>query len=749
MAETLVKTVQVIDPRIEPQPDPLYDYVVGPTQNQYYRIPASGLSNSNITFNNLTTLGVDRAYLDTFEIEITAEIQFHLMELKQHGGNGADATNLEYGPIVTATNASTICPAPDEWTFDSFPFNKCCEEARVNINGGAFFSQPLSYLRAKEHYMNQRSLARCYENVCPHVRPLKQNELGKASFFSIDRAVSTTGVVAGMGGNTLANFHPTRLGKGYCGYQTSPQNLEGGFNNSIVRRGASIPQGGAHITPFIGGGNEDSVAGGYEHMFRTQNYMVYRVTWREPIFCSPFASKYDATYGRPLYNITSMDLSFSLQNLGNMIRVANLYSAVATKLVVESYNINITSAALCYQVMTVPAERIEKPLTTIVPYRRFVPYVTDYNGGMAGGAMTSAFPVGGQDNAKFKSGVYTLNEIPTAIWLFIGPTKDILQMNYLDGANQTAGSIGLASNKPNNVKAGNMWVTNKQFGFIKKVNLTLANTTQILNTAEAVDLYRIAKANGCEDSFLDWGVYDAILPKTNERASPDAPGDGDLTVDPTASIMSLGCGSVLRLIPGVDIIIPDQPLIPGANANNMVFQAEIDAYIPPHSAKNNKYALWILFEYVGVAAISPGQCEITMNPLGSGEILAVAPVVSYNDIGENMGEPIEGGSRFGDAFRRFAWKAKNVFDKVKGFASNFVKKNPAIVDAVSDKIVSMVPQQYQGLANTALSTGRQLLTGNDSGAMEDGSGVVGGRAAKRRRGTCGGMVIGRGMDQWI
>ena len=744
MAETLVKTVQVIDPRIEPQPDPLYDYVVGPTQNQYYRIPASGLSNSNITFNNLTTLGVDRAYLDTFEIEITAEIQFHLNELVAGAGG-----TVSMGPLTTAANQSgtAICPAPDEWTFDSFPFNKCCEEARVNINGGAFFSQPLSYLRAKEHYMNQRSLARCYENVCPHVRPLKQNELGKASFFSTDNRVSTNQATSGMGGNSTQNFRPTRLGIGYSGYQTSPQNLEGGFNNSIVRRGNPINAQGAHITPFINGGTEDSYAG-YEYMFRTPNYMVYRVKWREPIFCSPFASKYDATYGRPLYNITSMDLSFSLQNLGNMIRVANLYSTIGTNMVVESYNVSITSAALCYQVMTVPAERIEKPLTTIVPYRRFVPYVTDYNGGMAGGAMSSAFDVSGADNAKFKSGVYTLNEIPTAIWLFIGPTKDILQMNYLDGSNQTAGSIGTASTKDNSVKAGNMWVTNKQFGFIKKVNLTLANTTQILNTAQPEDLYRIAKANGCEDSFLDWGVYDAILPKTVSRASPDVPGQNE-AIDPTASIMSMGCGSVLRLIPGVDIIIPDQPLIPGANANNMVFQAEIDAYIPPHSAKNNKYALWILFEYVGVAAISPGQCEITMNPLGSGEILAVAPVVSYDDVGENMGEPIEGGSRFGDAFRRFARKAQNVFDKVKGFASNFVKKNPAIVDAVSDKIVSMVPQQYQGLANTALSTGRQLLTGNDSGAAEDGSGVVGGRAAKRRRGTCGGMVIGRGMDQWI
>ena len=68
MAQATVKTVQYIDPRIEPQPDPVYDYVIAPTQSQYYKIPASGLSQTSVNFNNLTTLGIDRAYLDNMEI---------------------------------------------------------------------------------------------------------------------------------------------------------------------------------------------------------------------------------------------------------------------------------------------------------------------------------------------------------------------------------------------------------------------------------------------------------------------------------------------------------------------------------------------------------------------------------------------------------------------------------------------------------------------------------------------------------
>ena len=730
MTETVVKTVQIIDPRIEPQPDPVYDYVIGPTQNQYYKIPASGLSNANITFNNLTTLGVDRAYLDTFEIELTAEIQFHLSALAAAGPS--------YITEVPVDNA-VFCPAPDEWVFDSFPFNKCCEEARVNINGGAFFSQPLSYLRAKEHYMNQRSLARCYENVCPHVRPLKQNELGKAAFFTTTNNTTAAETYRGMGADTSQAFCPTRLGFGYTGYQTSPQNLEGGFNNSIVRRGKSIGAGGASIVGYASAGaSEPSLAGGYENMFRTRHYMVYRVTWREPVFCSPFASRYDATYGRPLYNVTSMDLSFSLQNLGNMIRVANLYGSTTNDLIVDGYNINITSAALCYQVMTVPAERIEKPLTTIVPYRRFVPYVTDYNGGGAAGPQSSVISKLGADGLIFKSGVYTLNEIPTAIWMFIGPTKDVLQMNYEDGADDPGGSA--IANNVTSTKRGHMWVTNKQFGFIKKVSLSLANTTQILNTASVQDLYRIAKANGCEDSFADWGAYDIVSPKSNARTLEATDNN------PINQIMSMGCGSVLRLIPGVDIIIPDQPLIPGANANNMVFQAEIEAYVPPHSLQNSKYALWLLFEYVGVAAISPGQCEITMNPLGSGEILAVAPVISYEDYGD--GEPIEGGSVLGgfsfrNLFRRGREIARNV--------GNFLRNHREGVSQAFNAARNFIPQgeRYLNMAESGLNTVLDRTDPNREAvpAGESGQGAIRSRASKRQR--CGGMVIGRGMEQWI
>lgn len=685
MAQATVKTVQYLDPRIEPQPDPLYDYVIGPTQNQYYQIPASGLSDSSLNFNNLTTLGIDRAYLDTFELELGVTITFNY------------STPIKSG----------IIPQPWEWTFDSFPFNKCCDEARVNINGGAFFSQPMSYIRAKERYMNQYELSRCYENLCPTHKPYGQTESGRNynAKMSLDEALALNRpVFVKASDNSINGFsYPTRYGIGMRGFSQSAEGTTGGFNNDIVRTGGAVNHGQTQI----GWGNYclinphgGNVADGFDAG-------QIKVTWREPIFVSPFSSKYDATYGRPLYNITSMDFSFTMQNLGNMIRLANYSREASTDAYITSYNVHIDSAKLCYQVMTIPPI-LNKPLTTLVPYRRFVPYITNYNQGVASDTTTN-IPTSGA-TITIQSGVYTLNEIPTAIWAFVAPTKAIIQGNEQDSYDDTLGA------NAHNVNHRDNWDSNKLFGFIKAVNISMANTTQILATAKVQDLYRIAKANGCEDSYLSWAGDDVVNPLFLSSAnSANISGSGTNLVRPAVvSKMYYGAGSVLRLKPGVDLIVPDQPLIPGANANNMVFQCNVQAYIPPHSAAQSNYALWLLFEYVGVAAISPGQCEITMNPLGSGEIMAVSPVMSAtSDATEGELE----GSGFWDGVK----KAGRIMGQLAD-------------DGIISKVIRRIPGKgAENVANWLEKHG------------------FGEPACKRTRGgaTSGGAVIGKGLNDWV
>ena len=716
MAQPTVKTVQFTDPRIEPQPDPVYDYVIAPTQNQYYKIGASSLSNSSITFNNLTTLGVDRAYLDTFELELTATFTFNIHN--------------------TTPDDFTVCPAPDEWTFDSFPFNKCCEEAHVNINGGAFFSQPLSYIRAKEHYMSQEALAKCYENVCPVYRPVSQYESGDSYNAHVEPSVrhnafrpsifknvnlnpttpgDTITTTTGHQPIAVTNFtssvaacdglaRPTRYGAGMVGYARSQVGFDGGFNNDIVRLD------GKRVTDT----NSRDLGDVKYHFVKDErgvsnhNQMQIVVTWREPIFCSPFSSRYDADYGRPLYNITSMDLTFTMQNLGNMIRIMHYHNP---DVYVESYDVNIDAAALCYQVMTIPPI-MKKPLTTLVPYRRFVPYITDLSrrgvNAIYDGESGEITVNGG--TITVSSGVYTFNEVPNAIWIFCAPNKACLQGNDLDAYTEKINGENPLDTQ-SCVVHGN-WDTNKQFAFIEKVDISMANTTQILSTAKVNDLYRIAKANGCEDSFASWSGSNILNPRL---ASPTTfaatlPTENKPTVNSLIPL-NCGCGSVLRLKPGVDLIIPDQALIPAANANNMVFQARATFTIPPHAAAQNKYALWLLFEYVGVAAISPGQCEITMNPLGSGEIMAASPIVSGSDSYNESG--IQGGSGFWDSLVTKFEKAQHVARET-GIISRILRSIPS---ASAQKAADYVEKCGYGAPPSA----------------------------KRAR---GGAVIGKGLQDW-
>ena len=588
-----VSTVRIVDTRIEPQPPPVYATTIGPVQNQFYKIPASGLSNSYITFNNLTTLGADRAYLDTFEIEITADITFTAKSLTEAGLTQsawdkyiADRMQVfySYTSQIPPTKTGMGIPARHLWTFDSFPFNKVCEEIRVNINGGAFFSSPLSYLTAKERYWDEDKISKSYGGICPCHKACMQNEVGLNSEIpdcTVPGSLATSSI---------------NLPKYYAMEQTASSDLvpnrtcqQSAYNKTAS--GVNSSTNSSHVPEYQG-------------VLDPEMSVTITVTWREPIFASPFSSKIDATYGRPLYNITSIDIAMNMMDLRNMLRVIDP--------LVGSYDINLTSCNLCYQVETVPTG-IAPPLT-VTPYRRFVPYITDFKGSLPADKIM-----------HMKSGVYTMNEVPTAIWIFAGPTKAMLQTyqnDYFRVYNPDTPSTTI-----NNYTTPSAY--NKTFGFIQDLSITLANTTQILSTATPQDLFRICKANGLQDAYENWGM--------NKKTRNTAP--KFLTCSNAGAIEAYwsalnnyycpGVGSVLRLIPGTDLVIPDQKLVPGANANNLVFTVEASFSMPDvPAAYRDKFALWILFEYVGVATITPGQCEITMNPLGNGAVINTAPVVS-------------------------------------------------------------------------------------------------------------------------
>ena len=552
---TPLKVIPTLDPRIEPQSGPVYTANIPPDQNQWYRIKAD-VTNSSITATNITTLGAKRAFLDTFELEITAEITFK--------------TNAYYANNTVAPDRGLFMP-------QSFPFNSVCDQIQININGGSFFSNPSRTIRAVERYWNQAQLQDSYGNVCPCSKPLIQNEFGVAMPHN-DASIA----------QGWQAFTRSRMLGRYPAYASSATGPQGSTNFSILP-------------------DYEPLGVAAEDFNKTQTITV---TWREPIMCSPFSARYDATYGRPLYNITSIDMSFKM--FGSL---KNMFLCMANRSISE-WDVKLTAVDICYQVLTV-ATPIAHDIV-YVPYRRFVPYITN------GSKQADATPATGKANDyHFTSGVYTLTDVPTAIWIYAAP-----QLSYYHDVIELGGPTPVG---PNNMVGDRSIMTNKLFGFLKHISISCGNTTQILDTATPYDLYRIAKSNGCQDSYEDWAradPFEAYIDPHSITVGTSTTytwkhGGGVNDVPPDKIP---GCGSVLRLIPGVDIVLPERPLYPGGNANNLIFQVNDATYdfrygTNPRGTNNAvPIALWVVFEYVGIAAFSPGHCNITMNPLGDNKI---------------------------------------------------------------------------------------------------------------------------------
>ena len=654
-----LNTVQILDSRIEPQPNPTYAVTIGPDQNQFYHVNASGFTNSSITFNNLTTLGKDRAYLDTFELELTVDITFT-----------RDSTEVEPG--------KTAIPERGLFMPRSFPFNSVCDQVQVNINGGAFFSTPSQTIRARERYWDQEKLQESYANVCPCNRPLIQNEIG------VDH-LTLHGIEYGV----LERSRSCLFGNQF-GYASSATGPFGTTNFDIL----------PNYDPLRMHEDMDPAP-------PLQNKITLR--WREPVMCSPFSSRYDATYGRPLYNITAIDLTFKM-----LTDLRNMFICLIPDNITD-WKVDIKAANLYYQVLTVTAPIPHD--VTLVPYRRFVPYITN------GSAEYNTTDINGKGtNYKFTSGVYTLNEVPTAIWIFAAPQLRYLQQTQAYGESDLFN--GAQSQLNNNL-----------FGFIKHLSISCGNTTQILDTAEVRDLYRIAKSNGCQDSYNDWSNPEPFGYQVKPHHTDDGAQWGlfeNYAFMPPN--FSPGAGSVLRLIPGIDIILPEQRLVPGANANNLVFQvkAEYDFnYGGEGDASKIPVALWILFEYVGVAGITPGNCMVTMNPLGNGAIMDSAPVVAASDL-EDL-STTEGSGWF-DTLKKIFSKA-NTIAKKTGIVSRLLNYVPSVGPMLSD-MAKKLGYGGEDAAPAAIA----------SAAMDDTPPPLPPRPARKRPRdeTSGGAILGLG-----
>ena len=525
-----VKTVA--DPRVVTESGVEFNQYVGPLNWEHYKIPASGLSNTQITFANLVTLGTNRIYDSAFQIEYTVEFTFP--------------------PTETQTTPDT---ALTSIRFHPFPLHWVSDQVRVNINGAACMTRPQENLLQRMMYWRQHILDKSC-NFCPHTKAPSIQDQPVIFEGSTTVAVDISQAVLN---------HQMKYGKnGSQNYGTPLPCISCEFDNSAVAGSSPVK---------------------YKNNFR--------VTFREPVLCSPFNQRLDKLYQSPLFNITSIDMVYQLNDLRAMLESAYVTTVESD----GSYNeipgmgpygvltFNITSAQLCFNVASLPPG-MTVPSILELPYYDNVCYVT--NTGVD--AATTG-------NVVMTSGVYTLAQVPTAVYVFVGPNQLYRSTEFI----------------------------NQEYdcGFcpIRDINITMGNNTQLLNTTSEFDRYQMALANGLED--VTWEEFTQPLitaPGVTEANRLDYSANG-----------AHGCKCILRLIPGVDLLIPDKRLVGGTDAEQMVFQVRLTADVTgiPNVMKPF-LSLWLMFEYCGILRIAPVHADIDMLPLKS--IPPIGDVQVPNDV---------------------------------------------------------------------------------------------------------------------
>lgn len=509
-----VKTVA--DPRVVTESGVEFNQYVGPLNWEHYKIPASGLSNTQITFANLVTLGTNRIYDSAFQIEYTIEVTFPNTQ-----------TQMKY---ETARTSIRFHPFPLHWVSD---------QVRTNINGAACMTRPQENLLQRMMYWRQHILDKSC-NYCPHTKApsIQDKPVRIQSDEEINQAVLN---------------HQMKYGKnGSQNYGTPLSCVAFQYDNSA-------------LDP--------------EHPTTTTYKNVFRITFREPVLCSPFNQRLDKLYQSPLFNITSIDMVYQLNDLRAMLEPCSYtvdmgsdgYATTNTSWRPSNItSINITSAQLCFNVASLPTG-MSVPSQLDMPYYDNVCYVTN-----------TGLDAGSSGDVVMTSGVYTLAQVPTAIYIFVGPNQLYRSTTYISEEYDCG------------------------FCPIRDINITMGNNTQLLNTTSEYDRYQMALANGLED--VTWEEF--------TQTHVPLPGVPDGDRNDYSKNGAQGCKCIMRLIPGVDLLIPDKRLVGGTDAEQMVFQVRLTADISgiPSSMKSS-LALWLMFEYCGVLSIAPVHASIDMLPL--------------------------------------------------------------------------------------------------------------------------------------
>lgn len=378
MTDSPATITRVIDPRLDyTRGREGYLAYTGAKNWEVYHIPASGYSNASITFANITSIGESRVYEDNFTISYDVSTVIVV-----------PATNID--SVIQNNRINGI-------GLTMFPLHQVSSQVAINLNGQRLTSVPRDTLQARSRFWPQSALD-SIQIDCPVIKSHTSATSDNNTPFYSD---------TGHPGNDIPN--PNAITNNGC---------KGSNNIGLT---------------FI------NVRADSEEL---PTVYTITATWHieEPILCSPFNSNLFETYGKPIWNISSLEITYWMENINRMISM-NMDIAMS----ITSMTTSISSPVLNFKVANTPTP---PPATFVAPYYEYVPFLTE---------QTSSAPVAGQGEVTITSGVYTLSYIPQSIYVFMAHSRS------------THSQFGAIADQ-------------QCMTTIEHVNITMGNNTQLFNT---------------------------------------------------------------------------------------------------------------------------------------------------------------------------------------------------------------------------------------------------------------------------
>ena len=317
----------------------------------------------------------------------------------------------------------------------------------------------------------------------------------------------------------------------------------------------------------------------FEVVSNTENSAQVRFKVYDYLTLSPMV--YDDSLVPGLTNVTSLQLSFTLQNL------ARIWShGEPNNNQITSAQVNIGQAFVHFTEISMPVYLTPPPVATLA-YYDIQRQTSNNNVLLQPGAST-----------VIQSNTYQLNQVPTRIMIYAKETDSNI---YSSVRNQVS--------KPD------------AYATINKVDIQYNNQASILSSASQQQLFQISSRNGVDMSYPEWVGETQILSSVIGESTEQLP----LT------------GSILCLDFGKDIS-SDPTALPSVSVNAN-FSLKLDITNKSKSAKN--YDLTILYVYQGAIIISPGKAFKYTSALTREQVLSL-PLIEGSEADNISGGDFKG-----------------------------------------------------------------------------------------------------------